>query len=342
MNQRVAVVGLGYWGPRLLRNLVEHLGSNRVVAVDSNIDRIAAATRSYPDISFTLDLETALATGDIGAVVIATPLESHAALATAALDAGCHVLVEKPLAASTVEAVALAEKAASSGLVLMVGHTFLFSPRVAAIRAVVENGDLGRIHYITSSRLNLGLHRRDANVIWDLGPHDFSILFHVLGEFPVSVQTSARGVVDPTLPDVAFINLEFASGAIASVALSWLAPRKVRNTTVVGDARMLVYDDTQNDEPIKIYNKGIEVPDSPSFGEHQLTYRYGDTIAPHVPATEPLSLQLAHFFECIEGAPGLSDGWLGVRIVEALETAHRSWEEGGVPVLCRAVADSGV
>jgi predicted dehydrogenase len=243
------------------------------------------------------------------------------------------VFVEKPLAASVEDAVRLAELADSKDLRLMVGHTFMFSPRVESIADYLRGGQLGRVHYVTSARLNLGLHRPDANVIWDLAPHDFSILFHLLGEFPVTVQTSARSASRPNLPDVAFINLGFPSGAIASVTVSWLAPRKVRNTVIVGENQMIVYDDTNSDEPVKIYDKGIVLADSADFGEHQLTYRYGSTVAPHVAATEPLALQVAHFLERIEDREVCrSDAWFAVGVVEALEAAHRSWELGGTQV----------
>jgi predicted dehydrogenase len=170
-------------------------------------------------------------------------------------------------------------------------------------------------------------------VIWDLAPHDFSIVFHLLQEFPVSLHAMAHGVVRPELPDVAFINMTFPSGAVASVSISWLAPRKVRNTTVVGERSMVVFDDTNADEPVKLYDKGVIVPDSPDFGENQLTYRTGSTVAPNVPATEPLMLELQHFIDCIvKEEPVRSDGWFGLEVVKALEAADASWRAGGVPI----------
>ncbi len=208
----------------------------------------------------------------------------------------------------------------------------MFSPRVDQISRYVAEGQLGRIRYVTSNRLNLGLHRRDANVIWDLGPHDFSILFRVLGELPQSVQATASG--ESGVPEVAFINLSFPSGAIASVTLSWLAPRKVRNTVFVGDQRMIVYDDDQADEPVKLYDKGVISPDGATFADHQLTYRYGQTVAPYIPPTEPLAVEIAHFVDCVEtGAPCTSDGWFGLAVVDALDAVARSWQQGGLPVV---------
>ncbi|HEV2068811.1 MAG TPA: Gfo/Idh/MocA family oxidoreductase, partial [Acidimicrobiales bacterium] len=219
--------------------------------------------------------------------------------------------------------------------ILMVGHTFLFSPRVERMAEYLAEGRLGAIHYATSSRLNLGLHQRDIGVIWDLAAHDFSILFHLLDEFPVSVQTSGRGMVRADTLDVAFVNLCFASGVVASVDVSWLAPKKVRNTVLVGDRQMMVYDDLDNEGPVKIYDKGVVKSDPENFGEHQLTYRQGDVLAPYVAPREPLAQELAHFVDRIQGkasTPCLSDGRFGLHVVEALEAAERSWSEGGLPV----------
>lgn len=327
---KIAVVGLGYWGPKLLRNLVGMLGPGNVVAVDSAIDRLAMVTADFPGVTAIDSLDTALADPSLTAAVLATPVPTHAPLATRVLEAGKHVLVEKPLAGSTADGEALCRLAEERDRVLMVGHTFLFSPRVQVVATMIESGALGRIDYATSSRLSLGLYQQ-ANVIWDLAPHDFSILFRLLGEFPVQVQTTARCSRRPLLPDVAFINLTFPSGAVAQVTVSWLAPRKVRNTVLVGEKAMVVYDDTQPDEPVKLVDRGVGlVEEGADFGSNQLTYRYGDTLSPHVPADEPLGLELRHFIECISaGAPCRSDGRFGLEIVRALEGADRSWQEGG-------------
>jgi predicted dehydrogenase len=336
---RVAVVGLGYWGPKLLRNLVTMLGPTQVVAVEAREERRREHSAGFPGVQFEESYAAVLDDPTVASVVVATPVETHGLLARQALEAGKHVLVEKPVAGSSQEALGLATLADTKGLVLMVGHTFLFSPRVEAIRALIDSGEMGRLQYVTSSRLNLGIHRPDANVIWDLAPHDFSIVFHLLGEFPVSLHCMAQGVVRPELPDVAFINMTFPSGAMASVSVSWLAPRKVRNTTLVGERSMVIYDDTQADEPVKIYDKGVIVPDSASFGENQLTYRTGSTVAPNIAATEPLMLELRHFLDCTERAgPVRSDGWFGLEVVRALEASDRSWRAGGVPVDIETVA----
>ena len=330
---KVALVGLGYWGSKLLRNLVTIVGSDRVVAVDSHIDRLADATTLFPGLTTRLSLTDALTDPTIGAVMIATPVESHAPLATQALEAGKHVFVEKPLAGSVRDAARLTQLAESRGLVLMGGHTFLFSPGIQQIAGYLDDGLIGPVHYITSSRLALGLYRPDANVIWDLAPHDFSIIFHLLREFPSTAQTVARSKVRPGVPDVAFINLTFPSGTIAQVSVSWLAPKKVRNTVIVGEQKMVSFDESRVEEPIKIYDKGVVVPESSDFREHQLTYRYGDTVAPVVKAQEPLANEIKHFLACIErGDVCISDGAFSLGVVEALAAADRSWQIGGVPV----------
>lgn len=330
---KVALVGLGYWGSKLLRNLVTLKGPGAVVAVDSHVDRLVTASAAHPGVHFAASIDAVVADDEVGAVLVATPLESHFELARAALAAGKHVFVEKPLASSSADAVELARMADARRLTLMVGHTFLFSPRVERIAEYLDKGEMGQVHYVLSSRLNLGLHRSDANVIWDLAPHDFSIIFHLLKEMPVLAQTMAHSVVRPGIPDVAFINLTFPSAAIAQVTVSWLAPRKERQTVLVGQHNMTVYDDTNADEPIKVYDKGVVVPESPDFGENQLTYRYGNVVAPHVPAHEPLARELTHFLDCVDGAhPCRSNGWFGVQVVRALEAADQSWRRGGVPV----------
>ncbi len=332
-GSRIAVVGLGYWGPNLLRNLVATVGGDQVVAVDTSVDRLAKACALYPAIGAARSLDDALDEQEIGGVIVATPVSTHYRLARTALEAGCHVLVEKPLAASTEEARELVALADARDLRLMVGHTFLFSPRVERICEYVNAGRLGDIQYVTSSRLNLGLHQSDISVIWDLAPHDFSIIFRILGEYPTTVSTSGRAVVRSGSADVAFMDLTFPSGVVASVSVSWLAPSKARNTVVVGNEQMLVYDDCDNEQPIRLYDKGVVVPEPGNFGEHQLTYRVGDMMAPHVPSREPLAREIEHFVACCNGfASSVSDGAFGLAVVASLEAAERSWRLGGIPV----------
>jgi predicted dehydrogenase len=329
---KIALVGLGYWGEKVLRNLVTLVGQDHLLAVDRRTEPREAVRQLYPGLGCAGSIDAALEDDDVGAVVLATPAATHSPLGRQVLQAGRHLLVEKPLATSVADAEELVRLASERDLRLMVGHTFLFSPRVDALTASLASGRIGNVHYVTTSRLNLGLYQQDINVIWDLAPHDFSIVFHVLQEFPVVVQTMAR-TSRRGVPDVAFMQLAFPSGAIASANVSWRAPRKVRNTVVVGDQGMIVYDDTQPDEPIKLYDRGVVGLESADFGEHQLTYRFGDTVSPHVSAVEPLSIQLRHFVRGIEeGRDGLSDGRFGLEVVKALECADRSWQLGGVPV----------
>lgn len=330
---KIALIGLGYWGEKILRNLVELTGSDRVMGIDTNPARVAAMARRYPSLDYRTEVG-AIEDDDVEAVIVATPVESHARLVRRALSAGRHVLVEKPLATRTEDAVELAEAATRGGLTLMVGHTFLFSPRVEAVAEALRGGRIGQLAYMSTSRLNLGLYRSDINVIWDLAPHDFSIIFYLLGEFPTRIQTTARSSVQHGgIADVAFVSLMFPSGVIASVVTSWRAPRKVRTVLVVGDRGMIVYDDTNGDEPVKLYDRGVVVTDSASFGENQLTYRYGDTVAPHVAPLEPLTLELRHFLDSIgRQARPRSDGWFGVEVVRALEAADQSWRSDGLPV----------
>ena len=330
---KVALVGLGYWGEKILRNLMILVGPDGLVAVDTRAHRQKAVRDVYPGTACVDSLDAALGDDDVQAVVLATPAGTHGRLGRQALEAGRHLLVEKPLATTVADAEELVRLAAERDLTLMVGHTFLFSPRVTVLTDSIRDGVVGNIHYVTSSRLNLGLYQDDINVIWDLAPHDFSIIFHVLGEFPTVIQTMARSSSRGGVADVAFMHLAFPSGTIASSTVSWRAPRKVRNTVIVGDQGMIVYDDTQPDEPIKLYDRGVVGLESASFGEHQLTYRFGNTVSPHVSAVEPLSLQLRTFLSAAQDGGGcLSDGQFGLEVVKALECADRSWQMGGIPV----------
>ncbi|MGW4209308.1 Gfo/Idh/MocA family protein [Lentzea sp. NPDC004789] len=338
MTMKVALLGVGYWGAKLLRNLVGLVGPDNVIAVDSDPSRLAWVRRHYPSVICRSDLDGALADSDVEAVIVATPVKTHADYVRAALEADRHVLVEKPFTTCTAQAVELAELADRRGRVLMVGHTFLFSPRVRWIVRRLNTTGIGKLHYLMSSRLNLGTHRDDASVLWDLAPHDVAIVLRLLGESPATVRANARSVINSGIPDVAFVDLTFPSGVIASLAVSWLAPRKVRNLVLVGDESMIVYDDTDQDEPVKVYDKGMALEPSPDFGADQLTYRYGDTVAPHIAVQEPIMEQITHFIECAEsGKRPISDGWFGVRVVATLEAADRSWHDGGRSVAVDSV-----
>lgn len=327
-----AVVGLGYWGPNLVRVLHELPGTSLVAVHDTRSEAMAKITDRYPRVRAVEWFEDILEDDDIDAVAIATPVSTHHELAEAALESGKHVFVEKPLAASTEQAESLIDVANRQQRVLMPGHTFLYSPPVTLGRKLIRSGELGDIYFITTSRVNLGLHQRDASVVWDLGPHDFSILLYWLEELPVRISALSRGCIVPETPDVAFIDLEFASGTIAHVELSWLAPSKLRRTAIVGSRKMVVYDDTSS-EPIRIFDSGADLRDPETFGEFRLTYRTGDIVSPRVEVAEPLQLELADFRDAIgTGIEPRSTMQLGLDVVRIIEAVDRSLQEGGASV----------
>jgi predicted dehydrogenase len=329
---RVAIVGLGYWGPNLLRNLLEIEAADVVRICDSRSERLVPFARRYPAIPSSGRFADVIADEQVDAVVIATPVPTHFGLASAALHAGKHVFVEKPLSASSDEARRLVDLAEDMDLVLMPGHTFLYSPPVVFVRELIESGMLGELYFISTSRVNLGLHQPDVSVAWDLGPHDFSILRYWLDETPTYVSALSRSCVFPDTPDVAFINLGFPSGTIAHIELAWLAPSKLRRTAIVGSERMVVYDDTTA-EPIRVFDSGASLRDPGSFGEFQLSYRTGDIVSPRIDGVEPLLRQMEDFCRAIrEHTVPRSSAALGLEVVEIIEAVDRSLSENGAPV----------
>jgi predicted dehydrogenase/protoporphyrinogen oxidase len=329
---RVGVVGVGYWGPNLVRNFAESPSYELAYVCDARPEVFEAIARRYPEAKYTTRYEELLRADDLDAIAIATPVSTHHALASAALEAGKHTFVEKPLAASTEQVVELTSLAESKGLVLMPGHTFLYSPSVTTIKSVIDSGELGEIYFISSSRVNLGLHQSDVSVVWDLGPHDFSILRYWLGELPAEVSALSRSCVLPGVPDVCFINLRYATGTVAHVELSWLSPSKLRRTAIVGSNKMIVYDDTSN-ESVRIFDSGASIPDPETFGEYRLSYRTGDIVSPRVEASEPLALELADFASAIlDGTPLVSSAAMGLDVVTTIEAVDRSLEAAGAPV----------
>jgi protoporphyrinogen oxidase/predicted dehydrogenase len=330
---RIGVVGLGYWGPNLVRNLADSTSAFELAYLcDSRQEALDASQGRYPGVRCTTSFDEVLRDDDVAAVAIATPVSTHHALAIAALKAGKHVFVEKPLAGSSQEVRELTDAAEEGGLVLMPGHTFLYSPSVTTIKALVDSGELGEIYFISSSRVNLGLHQPDVSVVWDLGPHDFSILRYWLGALPSEVSALSRSCLLPGIPDVCFINMTYPSGTIAHVELSWLAPSKLRRTAIVGSKKMVVYDDTSN-ESVRIFDAGANIPEPETFGEYRLSYRTGDIVSPRIEATEPLSLELADFASAIrDGTSLVSSAVVGLDVVRTAEAVDRSLAEGGVPV----------
>jgi protoporphyrinogen oxidase/predicted dehydrogenase len=329
---RVAVVGLGYWGPNLVRNLADSETFEVAYLCDLRPHVMEPLSRRYPAARCTTRFEEVLRDNTVDAVAIATPVSTHYPLAMSALEAGKHVFVEKPLAASSDQVNELIERAQQTGVVLMPGHTFLYSPPVTVIKGLIDSNELGEIYFISSSRVNLGLHQPDVSVVWDLGPHDFSILRYWLDDLPEEVSAVSRSCLLPAVPDVSFINLRYPSGTVAHVELSWLAPSKLRRTAIVGSEKMVVYDDTST-EPVRIFDSGARIPDPETFGEYQLSYRTGDIVSPRIEASEPLSLELADFAQAIlEGRELISSASVGLDVVRTIEAVDRSLAQGGSPV----------
>lgn len=329
---RTAVVGYGYWGPNLVRNVIERPEMEFAGLCELDPERAAAFAAKIPGAPIFSDLAQVVESPDIDAVLVATPPRTHHAVVSQALRGGKHVLVEKPLAKTTDEARDLIEIANERGLVLMPGHTFLYSPPVNKVKELIDSGALGEVYFVTSSRMNLGKYQSDG-VVCDLAPHDLSILLYLLEQRIVSVSASARSVFQDEVPEAAFLTLTFESGAMANIQMSWLAPRKVRDMVVVGSRQMVQYDDTANDEAVRVYDRGMDFKTPSTFGEHQLSYRSGDILIPRIGAAEPLSLELADFAQAARtGRRPRSHAELGYEIVAAVEAAEASLRHGGAPV----------
>jgi predicted dehydrogenase len=299
---------------------------------DTDVSRLERMGRRYPSVQLTQDLDEILDDPDLDGVLLATPVFTHYTLARRCLEAGKHTFVEKPLAPSTALAEELIALSEQRGLSLMCGHTFLYSPPVRAVRELIDSGELGKLYFVSTSRVNLGVHQRDVSVIWDLGPHDFSILLYWLRRAPKTIRATGRDSIVPGIADVAFVTMEFGSGLIASVELSWLAPSKLRRTVIVGSKRMVVYEDG-GAEAIKIYDRGVDYKDPETFGEYQLSYRSGDILAPKLSTEEPLALQTADFVQSIRGrGRTLYDLSLARDVVRLAEAAHSSLARGGEQV----------
>jgi predicted dehydrogenase len=328
---RIGLVGLGYWGPNLARNIVGCDRAELSWACDLRPELLEAQDKRYPGLRTTTSFDEMISDPELDAVAIATPVSTHHELAAAALDAGKHVFIEKPLSAATLSARDLVERATKANLVLMPGHTFLYSPPVLKIKELLDAGALGDIYFVSMSRVNLGLHQPDVSVVWDLGPHDFSILRFWLGMLPTEVSALSRACVIPDTPDVAFINARFNGGAIAHLELSWLSPSKLRRTAIVGSEKMVIYDDTSG-EPVRIFDSGASLPDPETFGEFRLTYRTGDIVSPKIEATEPLALEMLDFCAgVLDGTTPRSSAELGLDVVRAVEAVDRLDRRGRNP-----------
>lgn len=331
---RIGVIGYGYWGPNLVRNFAETEDAEVVAVADYSPERLALARKRHPAITVATDPEELINSPLVDAIAIATPVSTHFDLAMRALRAGKHVMVEKPITTTPEEAARLVEEAARRKLTLMVDHTFLYTPAVRKIRDIYDRGDLGDIYYYDSVRVNLGLFQSDVNVIWDLAVHDLSIMDYLLPESPCAVSATGVSHVAGRGENIAYLTLFFPSKLIAHIHVNWLAPVKVRQTLIGASNKMVVYDDLEVSEKVKVYDKGITLQGDPA-DEYQMRigYRSGDVWTPHLGTREALAVEAAEFVDCVvTGARPTSDGETGLRIVSMLDAAERSMKDHGRPV----------
>lgn len=328
---KIAVIGCGYWGPNLIRNFIQLNKVDGLICCDLDPKRLDRMKGLYPSVELLTDYKELLERPDLDAVAIATPVKTHHPIAKDFLSHGKHVFIEKPFTHSYETALELIDLAKEKQRILMVDHTFEYTAAVNKIKTIIENGELGKILYISSIRVNLGLFQPDINVVWDLAPHDISIILYVMGETPVSVNCQGKAHFHPDIEDVATTTLNFKNGFIAFIHSSWLDPNKIRRTTIVGSKKMLVYDDIDPQEKIKIYDKGVEVPPHyDTYADFHFSYRYGDILSPRIEDYEPLKKECEHFIECIKrGVSPLSDGYSGLRVVSILEASSKSLKLSG-------------
>ncbi len=344
MNRvRVGVIGCGYWGPNLIRNFFSSPATELVAICDANPVRLESVGRTYSTVKRVGSVDELLETG-IEAVAIATPVSSHHALASRCLEAGLHVLVEKPLAATTQDAQSLVDLAERKQRILMVDHTYLFNPAVRRIKELVEYGELGDLYYVDSIRINLGLFQHDVNVVWDLAPHDLSIVDYVLDYQARSISAWGCAHANPDIEDIAYVNVDYGDRMMANFHVNWLSPVKLRQMIFAGSRKSLIFNDLNTTEQIKVYDRGINVGTSEEARHKaQIDYRAGDVWSPHIAPQEALAGVVSHFAECIrEGKIPLSSGHLGLRVVRLLEAATRSIRaQGGRVVLSNGIGTNG-
>ena len=340
----IGIIGCGYWGPNLVRNFNSVPNAEMTCCADKDEGRLSHIKSLYPKISVTKSYEEMLANKDVDAVVIATTIETHYKIAKDALNANKHVLVEKPITNTSEEAMELVKLAEKNKKILMVDHTFEYSNPVRKIKEIMDKGELGQIFTIDIIRVNLGLFQEKVNVIADLAPHDFSMLIYYLNSMPLSVRAIGKSYIREGIEDDAHINLEFKNNIMANMHVSWIDPVKIRRTSIVGNKKMLVFDDVAQDEKIKIYDKGVtiqknNIPKQPYYDTYQqwiLTYRSGDVYAPKIENKEPLSVMSSHFVDCIiNNKKPLTDGYSGLRVVKVLEAAQESLKGDGKKVMIK-------
>lgn len=331
---KIGVVGCGYWGPNLIRNFKALQGCEVKIVCDSRKERLEHMRRLYPDLLITTEYSDLVNDKEIDAVVIATPVFTHHSLAIQSLCANKHTFIEKPLASSVGQSKELVNFANKNNLTLMVGHTFIYTASVRKIKEIIDSGNIGDIMYIGSRRLNLGLFQKDINVAWDLAPHDISIILYLLGKDPETVSCQGMAHINPNIEDVTNLTMNFSDGCLAMVQSSWIDPRKIRDMTIVGTKKMIVYDDLEPLEKIKIYDKGVDVPPHyDTYAEFHYSYHYGDVYSPYLKQTEPLKAECQHFLDCIgNGTRSESSGMDGMKVVQILEASSKSLKSGNISV----------
>lgn len=326
---RVGVVGYGYWGPNIVRNFNASEKANVVAVCDKNPSALSRVKRNYPDIRTTSDINEIVRAPDIDIVTVITPVSTHFELAKAALENGKHVFVEKPFTATAAEAEKLIELADRKGLKLMVDHTFLFTSAVKRIRQIIEEDVLGKLYYYDSTRVNLGLFQHDVNVIWDLSPHDFSIMDYLIKERPTAIAATGKAHINGK-EDIAYIMVYFQNNIIAHFNVNWLSPVKLRTTLIGGEKKMLVWNDIDADEKLKVYDRGVETTSKEGIYDLLVNYRSGDMWAPKVDQSEALKLETEYFVDCIDKNENpFNDGHAGLRVVQMLEACDRSLKNNG-------------
>jgi predicted dehydrogenase len=333
MNRKIviAVVGCGYWGPNLIRNFHSLSDCEVKWVCDRDPKRLAHMKNLYPSVETTKEFDQIVEDKEVDAVVVATPVHLHHDLAKKSLEAGRHTFVEKPMTQTSEQGNELVRIAARKKLTLMVGHTFIYSAPVRRIKGIILDGDIGEVQYIGSRRLNLGLFQKDINVAWDLAPHDIAIILYLLGRSPVSVNCQGKAHIHKGIEDVTNMSLDFENGGFATIQSSWLDPNKVREMIIVGSKRMIVYNDNEPLEKIKIYDKRVETPPHyDTFAEFQYSYHYGDMYAPYIKQVEPLKVECQHFLDCIRtGKIPETSGMDGLRVIQILEASSLSLKTGG-------------
>jgi predicted dehydrogenase len=328
----IGIIGYGYWGPRIVRNFHGTEGCKVVAVCDKNATSLARAKRDFPAVCVSSDFQEILSSTEIDAVAVVTPVWTHFELAKAALENGKHVFVEKPFTSTARQAEELIELAARKNLLIMVDHTFLFTGTVRKIRQMVDEGALGALYYYDSTRVNLGLFQHDVNVIWDLAPHDLSIVDHLIKDRPECVVATGQAHLNG-FEDLAHITIYFASKMIAHINVNWLSPVKVRTTLIGGEKQMLVWNDLEADEKLKVYDKGVRITNGQNIYDLLVSYRSGDMWAPKIEQTEALAAETKYFVDCISNNERpFNDGLSGLRVVKILEAADRSLKGRGAPV----------